>query len=165
MKETFCHLLVPLQDGTGPIEWQSAKLQGDNLVSRASKRLVTDQSMIPTWSAALLRMELDKWLWKEKDHIKVKEVWEYLAQYIYLPRLKDEQTFISAIREGVGSLTWKDFFAYASAVRDDGYYVGLITGAHPSITLDSASVLVKTEIAQRQREEERAKEEKPQSPS
>ncbi len=165
MKETFCHLLVPLQDGTGPIEWQSAKLQGDNLVSRASKRLVTDQSMIPTWSAALLRMELDKWLWKEKDHIKVKEVWEYLAQYIYLPRLKDEQTFISAIREGVGSLTWKDFFAYASAVRDDRYYVGLITGAHPSITLDSASVLVKPEIAQKQREEELAKEEKPQFPS
>ena len=164
MKETFCHLLVPVQDGTGPIEWQSAKLQGDNLVSRASKRLVTDQSMIPTWSAALLRMELDKWLWKEKDHIKVKDTWEYLAQYIYLPRLKDEQTYINAIREGVGSLTWKDFFAYASAVRDDGYYVGLIAGAYPSITLDSASVLVKPEIAQKQREEELAKEEKPQFP-
>ena len=165
MKETFCHLLVPAQEGTNAIEWQSTKLQGDSLVARASKKLIADQSMIPNWSAALLRMELDKWLWKEKNHIKVKEVWEYFAQYIYLPRLKDEQTFIGAIRAGVGSLTWKDFFAYASAVREDGHYVGLITGANPSIALDSVSVLVKPDIAQKQQEEELAKEEKPQFPS
>jgi predicted AAA+ superfamily ATPase len=162
MKETFCHLLIPMQEGTNAIEWQSAKLQGDNIISRASKKLVNDQSMLPNWSAALLRMELDKWLWKEKGHIKVRDVWEYFAQYIYLPRLKDEHTLISAIRDGVGSLTWKDFFAYASAVRDDGYYVGLIAGANPSINLDSASVLVKPDIAQKQREEELAREEKPQ---
>jgi len=162
MKETFCHLLVPTQEGTSSIEWQSTKLQGDNLVARASKKLIADQSMIPNWSAALLRMELDKWLWKEKDHIKVKDVWEYFAQYIYLPRLKDEQTLIGAIRAGVGSLTWKDFFAYASAVRDDGHYVGLVTGANPSITLDSVSVLVKPDAAKKQREEELAKEERPQ---
>jgi predicted AAA+ superfamily ATPase len=162
MKESFCHLLVPVQEGTGTIEWQATKLQGDNLVNRASKKLVTDQSMIPNWSAALLRMELDKWLWKDKTHIRVKEVWEYFAQYIYLPRLKDEQTFINAIREGVGSLTWSDFFAYASAVRDDGYYVGLVSGVNPSITIDSVSILVKPEMAKKQREEELAKEEKAQ---
>jgi uncharacterized protein len=159
MKETFCHMLVPAQEGTNSIEWQSTKLQGDNLVARASKKLITDQSMIPAWSAALLRMELDKWLWKENDHIKVKDVWEYFSQYIYLPRLKDEGTFIGAIRAGVGSLTWKDFFAYASAVRDDGHYVGLVTGANPSVTLDMASVIVKPDVAQKQLEEERAKEE------
>lgn len=163
MKETFCHLLVPIQEGTNPIDWQPTRLQGDNLVSRASKKLVADQSMIPAWSPALLRMELDNWLWKDKNHIKVRDVWDYLAQYVYLPRLKDEQTFVNAIREGVGSLTWKDFFAYASAVRDDGHYVGLVTGANPSITLDSASVLVKPEIAQKQQEEELAKEEKTQT--
>lgn len=162
MKETFSHMLVPAQEGTSSIEWQSTKLQGDNLIARVSKKLIADQSMIPNWSAALLRMELDKWLWKEKSHIKTKEVWEYFAQYIYLPRLKDEHTFIGAIRDGVGSLTWKDFFAYASAVRDDGHYVGLVTGLNPSITLDSASVLVKPDVAQKQREEELAKEEKPQ---
>ena len=161
MKETFCHMLVPSQEGTSAIEWQSTKLQGDNLVARASKKLIADQSMIPNWSAALLRMELDKWLWKEKDHIKAKEVWEYLAQYIYLPRLKDEQTFIGAIRAGVGSLTWKDFFAYASAVRDDGHYVGLVTGANPSIILDSVSVIVKPDVAQRQHDKEVSDEERP----
>ncbi len=164
IRETFCHLLVPSQEGTDSIDWQSTKLQGDNLVSRASKKLIADQSMIPNWSPALLRMELDKWLWKAQNHIKVKEVWEYLAQYIYLPRLKDEQTLIGAIRDGVGSLTWKDFFAYASAVRDDGHYVGLVAGANPSVTLDSASVIVKPEAAQHQRDEEAQADEAIQTP-
>jgi uncharacterized protein len=149
-------LLVPIQDGTGPIDWQPAKLQGDNLIGRASKKLLSDQSVILSWSAALLRMELDKWLWKDKNHIKVSDVWDYLAQYVYLPRLKDEQVLIGAIREGVGSLTWNDFFAYASAVRDDGHYVGLVTAANPSIRLDAASVLIKPDIAQLQIESERA---------
>src|SRR5260221_6438068 len=36
IRETFCHLLVPSQEGTDSIDWQSTKLQGDNLVSRAS---------------------------------------------------------------------------------------------------------------------------------
>ncbi|HJW91819.1 MAG TPA: hypothetical protein VJ436_14375, partial [Anaerolineales bacterium] len=56
-----------------------------------------------------------------------------------------------------GSLTWGDYFAYASAVREDGYYVGLVAGSLPSITLDSSSVLVKPEAAQKQRDEERRK--------
>ena len=37
--ETFCHLIVPTQEGTNPIEWSVSRLQGsDNLVTRASKK-------------------------------------------------------------------------------------------------------------------------------
>lgn len=64
---------------------------------------------------------------------------------------------VDAIRNGVGSLTWGDYFAYASDVREDGYYVGLVAGSLPSITLDSSSVIVKPEAAQKQQEEERRK--------
>jgi predicted AAA+ superfamily ATPase len=131
MKETFCQLLVPTQEGTGPVEWQSSKLQGDSIVGRASKKLVGDQSLIPSWSPALLQMELEKWLWKDKNHIRVKDIWEYLAQYIYLPRLKDEQTLLNTIREGAGPMAWFEFFAYAAAVRDDGHYIGLAVDTTP----------------------------------
>jgi hypothetical protein len=81
-----------------------------------------------------------------------------MAQYLYLSRLRDENVLIRAIQNGVGSLTWRDYFGYASAVRDDGYYVGLVAGGLPSITMDSASVLVKPDAVQRQRDEEAAKE-------
>src|SRR5581483_2953888 len=156
LRETYCYLLVPTQEGTEAVVWQSHRLQGENLVGRASRKLISDQQMIVSWSPALLRMELDKWLWKEQEHLSIRQIWEYLTQYLYLSRLKDEQVLIEAVRAGVGSLTWKDFFAYASAVRDDGRYVGLIAGANPAVTLDGASVLVKPETAQRQIDEEAA---------
>jgi hypothetical protein len=156
LRETFCHLLAPSQEGTDKVEWSTSRLQGDDLIGRVSRKLKNDQQMILAWSPALLCMELDKWLWKDQPHLGVKQLWEYLAQYPYLPRLRDEQVLVAAIRDGVGSLTWKDYFAYAAAVRDDGHYVGLTVGSFPSVNLDNVSVLVKPDVAQKQRDEEAA---------
>jgi uncharacterized protein len=83
-----------------------------------------------------------------------------MAQYLYLSRLRDENVLIRAIQNGVGSLTWKDYFGYASAVRDDGHYVGLTAGGLPMGSMDSASVLVKPGAVQRQRDEEAAEEQR-----
>ncbi len=154
--ETYCHLLIPTQEGTGPIQWMATRLQGGEiLVGRVSRKLKTDQQMITEWSPALLRMELDRWLWREQPHLSVKQLWEYMAQYLYLSRLRDEQVLIAAIRDGVNSVTWSDYFGYASAVRDDGHYVGLVTGGLPNVTLDGVSVLVKQEVAKQQLDKER----------
>lgn len=156
--ETYSFLIVPTQEGTGVVSLSSSRLQGDNLLGRVVRKLRNDEQLITQWSGANLRMELDRWLWKDANHIRVKQLWEYLAQYIYLPRLRDEQVLLEAIRGGVGTLTWKDFFGYASAVSDEGHYVGLTVGQIPYITFDSASVLVKPDIAQKQRDEEAAHE-------
>jgi len=101
-----------------------------------------------------LQIELDRWLWKEQNHISVKQLWEYLAQYLYLPRLRDEQVLLDAIRDGVNSVTWTDYFGYASAVRGDGHYVGLVAGSLPNVLLDSASVIVMPDVVKEQREKE-----------
>lgn len=156
LSETYCHLIVPTQEGTGPVEWMTTRLQGgEGLVDRASRRLVRDEELITQWSPATLRIELDRWLWKDQQHLSVKQLWEYLASYLYLPRLKNEQVLIDAIRNGVGTFSWVDYFGYASAVREeDGYYVGLVAGSLPTITLDSSSVLVKPDVAKRQRDAE-----------
>lgn len=160
LNETYCHLIVPSQEGTGSVEWIYTRLQGgEGLVERASRRLVRDEELITQWSPATLRIELDRWLWKDQLHLSVKQLWEYLASYLYLPRLRNEQVLVDAIRNGVGSLTWADYFAYASAVREDGYYIGLVAGSLPSISLDSSSVIIKPEAAQKQREGEQRKEE------
>ncbi len=153
--ETYCHLLVPIQEGTKPYEWNISRLQsGDKLVERASKKLKNEQQLITEWSPVLLRMELDRWLWKDAKHIDVQQLWEYLAQYLYLSRLKDEGVLIAAIHSGVASLTWNENFAYASAVQADGNYLGLIAGKLPQVILDRHSVLVKPEAAQMQKDEE-----------
>jgi predicted AAA+ superfamily ATPase len=158
LSETYCHLIVPSQESTGKINWNYTRLQGsEGLVERASRRLVRDEALITHWSPATLRIELDRWLWKEQNHLSIKRLWEYLASYLYLPRLKNEQVLIDAIRNGVGSLTWMDYFAYAAMVKEDGSYVGLTAGSLPNITMDSYSVLVKPEAAQRQLEYEKEK--------
>lgn len=158
LNETYCHLIVPTQEGTGAVDWIYTRLQGgESLVERASRRLVRDEELITQWSPATLRIELDRWLWKDQPHISIKQLWEYLASYLYLPRLRNEQVLIDAIRNGVGSLTWEDYFAYSSAVHEDGHYVGLVVGSLPNITLDSSSVIVKPEVAKNQREDDRKK--------
>ncbi|MBK5108432.1 MAG: hypothetical protein JJE12_09875 [Anaerolineales bacterium] len=160
LSETYCHLLVPSQEGTAPMEWIFTRLQGgDGLVNRASIRLIRDEELIINWSPATLRIELDRWLWKEEDYLSVKQLWEFLASYLYLPRLRDEQVLINAVTDGVNSITWKDYFAYSSAVREDGRYVGLMVAGIPNVTLDSSSVIVKPEVAQRQLDEDLKKKE------
>jgi len=42
-------------------------------------------------------------------------------------------------------------------VREDGRYVGLMVAGIPNVTLDSSSVIVKPEVAQRQLDEEESK--------
>lgn len=147
--ETYCHLLTPSQEGTGPIEWTRTRLQGqESIVVRAAKKMRSEEHLILTWSAALLRRELDRWLWKDQPHLSVKQLWEYLCKYLYLPRLKDDGVLLDAIRQGVSSLIWQDFFAYASSVDEaSGRYLGLVAGQIPHVTLDSASVLVKPDVA------------------
>ncbi|MGH7451282.1 MAG: DUF499 domain-containing protein, partial [bacterium] len=143
INETYCHLVVPTQEGTGPVEWTRTRLQGqESIIARAAKKMRNDGQLILTWSPLLLRHELDRWLWKERPHLNVKQLWEYLCKYLYLPRLRDESVLLDAIRQGVNSLTWSDFFAYASGFDEvTGRYLGLVAGKFPQITLDSLSLL------------------------
>jgi len=149
--ETYSLLLTPTQDGNNPVEWTTTRLSGaENLVARASKKLKREGQLVTEWSASNLRLELDKWLWRNQAHLGVKQLWDYLATYLYLPRLRDEQVLIETIRQGVGSTTWQENIAYADNVREDGRYVGLVAGQLPHIFMNAESVIVKPESAQRQ---------------
>lgn len=86
--ETYYPLIVPSQEGTGQNDWNYTRLQGsERLVERASRRLVRDEALITHWSPATLRIELDRWLWKEQNHLSIQRLWEYLASY-YLPHCR-----------------------------------------------------------------------------
>ena len=137
LQEAYGWLLVPAQEGTEPMTWDVTRIAGgtESYVAKAAKKLQNNQQLITRWSPALLRMELDKWLWKDMPHISVKKLWEYLCTYLYLPRLRDVDVLLDAIRDGVRS---QDFFGYAAAVGEDGRYQGLVFGTSAgSILLDS----------------------------
>lgn len=151
--ETYSFLLVPTQEGSEPLKLATVRLQGgNNIVERVSVRLQREEELIDKWSAATLDIELKRYLWKDNNHLSVKQLWEYLAQYLYLPRLRNSDVLIEAISEGVGSLTWDEYFGYASAVKEDGHYIGLVAGKLPIVILDDNSVIVKPEVAKAQLE-------------
>jgi hypothetical protein len=152
--ETYQWLLVPDQpDPQGEIEWLEMRLQGqESPILRASRKLVHEEQLIVTYAASRLCLEaLNPYLWKDSNHIDLKKLWEYLASYLYLPRLKNEQVLLQAIRDGVADSSWQEYFAYAEGWNEtDGKYSGLKTGAPVEVKLSSQSFLVKPEVARKQ---------------
>jgi uncharacterized protein len=168
IKETYIWLLVPEQpDPRQPaLEWQESRLQvQEALAVQASRKLINDALLYTQFSAILIQMELDKFnLWQGANHLNLKQLWEYMARYPYLSRLRDQNVLLAAIRDGIGQLTWQDFFAYASGWDETRQrYLGLMAGQLGSVVLDGQSLIVKPEAAQRQldqdKEERRRKEE------
>jgi len=154
---TYQWALSPHQEGTGPLEWETILLRGNDLgstgglVQRVSYRLQSQELLIISWSPIHLRRELDQYLWKDNQpHIGVKQLWEYLATYPYLPRLRDNEVLLATIKAGVAA---RDFFGYATGVIESKgsevpEYVGLtFEGIPPGVYSDETSVLIRPEVA------------------
>jgi len=166
--ETYCWLLAPVQpDPKGSVEWEEARLKGtDSLVQRVVRELGRREWLYVAMGGVRLRMELDRIpLWRG-DHVKVKQLAEDFARYLYLPRLRDSGVLVKAVEEGVNRLTWReDTFAYAEAFDEaSGRYRGLVAGRDVRVLLDDYSVVVKPEVAARQLQQERKEEPRPVPP-
>jgi predicted AAA+ superfamily ATPase len=144
LRGAYNWLLVPVQpDPLGPIEFQSSRISGDdNFYDRAARKLRNDGLLIYEWSPDILRMELDRYIWNEERgwEVRLKQLWEYLAQYCYLPRLFDHEVLVKAVKGGVGRLDAP--FAYATGKSDEGHHTGLVFRSLGHIYFDDASLLV-----------------------
>ncbi|MCT7958049.1 Swt1 family HEPN domain-containing protein [Laspinema palackyanum] len=152
--DTYQWLLIPTQpDAKGEIEWKETRLSGpESPITRASKKAVYEGDLLDVYAATNLRLEaLDRFLWRETNHIDLKRLWEYLAQYLYLPRLKNQTVLLAGISGGVTSTIWADSFAYAEGFDEEsGKYLGLRAGTGINPSISPQSLLVKPEIAQQQ---------------
>jgi predicted AAA+ superfamily ATPase len=156
LKETYQWLLIPHQpnaQSTISIEWKETRLTNqDSPILQASRKAVHESDLLTTYAASILRMEaLDKFLWRDANHINLEQLWEYLTQYLYLPRLKNEDVLLDVVRNGVASTAWTDNFAYSEDFDpENGKYLGLKAGTGTNPSISSKSLLVKPEIAQQQ---------------
>lgn len=151
--EAYQWLLVPNQpDPKGPLEWTETRLQGsDSLALRASKKLKGEEMFLVQMGGVRLRLELDRVpLWRGND-VPVKQLVEDFAAYLYLPRLRDPDVLIAAIREGVTLLAWQtETFGYAQSKDVDGRYLGLVGGVATSVQSEGGSLVVKPGVAAEQ---------------
>ena len=159
--ETYQWLLVPEQpDPKGAADWQELRVQGvDGLAIRAGKKLRAEDMLVTQLAGNPLRREIDKIpLWPEGEgHVSVRQLQDYFAQYLYLPRLKNAAALADAVQDGVALMTWaQDSFAYADGYDEAvGRYTGLRAGQIVAVNADGRGLLVKPDVAQRQLDSER----------
>lgn len=161
--ETYQWLLVPTQpDPKGSMEWNEIRQQGaDSLALRASKKAKNEELLLVQMGGIRLRHEMDKIpLWRG-DSVLIKQLIDDFATYLYLPRLRDRDVLIAAIREGLSKLTWQtETFAYAERYDEKtGRYLGLSAGRSVQLLTDTQSLLVKPDIAALQFDSDRQKNE------
>jgi predicted AAA+ superfamily ATPase len=160
LPETYQWLLVPEQaTPQAEVAFAASRLTGaEALAVRASRKLRQDEALLAVLGPVILRKHLDDFrLWRGADHVRVSQLADDFASYVYLPRLAGPGVLLQAIRDGISSLTWEqDTFAYAGGWDEaGGRYLGIQAGGVASISRDGESVLVKSEVALRQIDQER----------
>jgi len=146
---TWIHGLSPTKPSpTDPTAWDEVKCSGsDPLAVRLADKLVRDELLLPQMGGIRLRMELDRYLWKEQDHVSFGELTDWFPKYLYLPRVTDHRVLEQAVRDGAGLLNPDDAFAVAgSCVAETGSYLGLRVGSAPE-AVTSEMLLVKPSVA------------------
>jgi len=158
MKEAWCYLIYPVQESAqSDVEWMSAKVPAqDGLLARASKKLVSDQGIWPDLGPDNLNRQLEKYIWNGKPHLHLKDLWEYLNRYTYLPRVKNRAVLSKAVQAAVSGML-PGPFAYAERWDETkGSYVGLaISGASSAqVVIDNESVIIKPDVAEQYRQKQ-----------
>lgn len=154
LNAAWCWLLVPSVDRSDMkiVEWEKTRLSGspaETLVTRAAHKLIQSEAVIKDWAPALLLMELDALLWGGAKHLQVKQLWNCLATYCYLPRLASYSVLEKTIQKGLQS---EEYFAYAAAVVGEDRYIDL--KYNQSAPIDRSGFLVQVSEAKKQMERE-----------
>jgi uncharacterized protein len=155
LKECWCYLLYPHQESAqAEVEWASGKVAAqDGLLSRASKKLVSDEGLLPELGPTRLDRDLQKYIWNGKPHLFLKDLWEYLNRYTYLPRLKNQAVLVKAVQAAVSGM-FPGPFAYAERWDEPSQtYLGLLIekASNAHVVIDSDSVIIKPDIAEKNR--------------
>lgn len=155
LKEAWSYLLYPVQDNAqAKVSWISGKLPAQDGVLRwASKRLVEEGGLLPALGPVALNRELQKYIWNDKDHIYLKDLWEYLNRYTYLPRLKDRSVFVNTVTQSISELL-PGPFAYAESWDEAAtVYRGLAINSARSVqvVVDNESLIVAPKVAEANR--------------
>ncbi len=148
----------PEQEATvgAPITVAEIRVEGgDSAAEAMSRKLESEGKLVQVLGGINLRLELDrKSLWRDLDHISLRDLAEDIARYPYVTRLKDAAVLTNTVRDGIGKITWDvETFAYADAYDEASQtYLGLAAGVNATMAqVDMGrGLLVKPEIASAQ---------------
>ena len=166
--ETWCHLLVPYQSKPGPHgpAWDERRLVGGkgSPAERAAEKCSQEDLLAEQLGARAIRDKLNAYLWRDRDHVEVRELVDWCRKYLFLPRLRSDQVILNALINPQAALSGESTFHLADGFQagttadSPGRYLGLRHQAsssdHPS---SLNSLIVKDEVALAQIEADRAR--------
>jgi hypothetical protein len=161
LAEAWSWVFVPGQsDPQSPtVDWDSFQVtSNDSLAPKVSRKLIEKESLLPVLGAPRLKLELDRYLWSDKDHVNLKYVADCFASYLYFPRLARRDVLIKAVQGAFTGSFLCENFGYATGWDEDGKrYTGLqTTNLNTSVQIDGSSLLVKPSVATAQAEADAA---------
>ena len=136
------------------IEEKQVNTSADSLAEGAFLKSVQEEFIYDQLGARVIKEKLDSFLWKEKQHVKVKELLDWCKKYIYLPRVTSDEVILNALQNANAALSGEETF-YLSDGYDDlnNSYEGL-RPQFKSLTKPTADTyIVKTKIAEAQQQE------------
>lgn len=151
VRETFKWLLAPLQEarpgkGIGDIQWEHFQINpaAVNRSEEIERVLKEHELLITEWAPIHLRNMLQAWFWKDDTTaVGAVDTWQKTCCYLYLPRLRDDDTMRATIAAGVAS---RDFFGIAYG-REDDRFQGFHFDENTTPILDSTLLLIEPEVA------------------
>jgi len=123
-RECFRWLLCPVQfDAAGKSSLEAYPIStsdGSSAGVALDRVCAENELIIGAWSPLFLRDELLKtFYWKaDKPSVPVRQLWEDMQRYLYMPRLRTREVLTETIRKGGAS---EDFFGTALGKVDDRY--------------------------------------------
>jgi len=161
--EAYTWALVPTQpEPTGPVVFDPMRVEGTgDLAARTARRLGEKGHLNSVYAPSVLRKVVLEGplstLW-DRGHVSVDELWDALARYPYLPRLKDREVLRRSVETGPVGFAWQtEGFALADGYhKDSRRYLGLVVGPGGGSSLTGTTLLVRPELAVAQAETDRA---------
>ena len=129
------HLAITARERTGipAAVYDKASAKGDGIIKEALGGETLATRLAELWPA-------------DRPHLRVAEIAEWFATYVYLPKLRDRVVLETAIRDALAKLDPK--FAYAEAFDEaTGKYAGLLWQKAPVGPMPPTALLVRPEIA------------------
>jgi uncharacterized protein len=114
---------------------------------------VGEEGLLPELGPTRLDRDLQKYIWNGKPHLSLRDLWEYLNRYTYLPRLKNQAVLVKTVQAAVGGML-PGPFAYAERWDEKAdAYLGLAIerAVNAAVVIDSDSVIIKPEVAEARR--------------
>ena len=148
ISQAYCQLFAPYNFGEADmtvLKWFFAETDctTEDNISATAEKFLSKEMLLKSLGHEKLKNLLDKFIWRERDAVKLNQLWEYFTTYYYMPRLTDKNVLLETVCKGVAEKT----FALA---EDEDLTHELKFGDISLKEISSENFLVKASFAQEQ---------------